>query len=67
MSERYFAKLPTRPPAITQEMRDLLRRRTLPFLEGGGTDKPLSHLLQEAYLQGIRDAMQVAQKEASEV
>lgn len=43
----------------TPEQRDLLRRRTLPFLDVSGLDKPIWHLLQEAYLQGLRDATDV--------
>jgi hypothetical protein len=42
---------------LTPEQADLLRRRTMPFLDSVGMGKPVSHLLQEAYVQGLRDAM----------
>ena len=48
---------------LAPEHRDFLRRRTAPFLDNVGLDRPLSSLLQEAYLQGIKDAMQVLQEE----
>lgn len=35
---------------LTAEMRDLLRRRTRPFLDGVGIDRPITLLLQEVYL-----------------
>ena len=38
---------------------DFLRRRTIPFLDVIGLDRPLPSLLQEVYLQGLRDAAQV--------
>lgn len=43
---------------ITAEMRVFLRRRTLPFLDNIGIDKPISFVLEEVYLQGMRDAVQ---------
>lgn len=42
----------------TPEMRDLALRRTRPFLDRG-IHLSLEHLMQEAYVQGIRDAVQV--------
>lgn len=45
---------------LTPEMRDLIARRTAPFLDTHGCQKPLTHLLQEAYLQGMTDAVEVA-------
>ncbi len=42
---------------FTAEMLDLIRRRTMPFLDGVGlTTRPLAHIVQEAYLQGLKDA-----------
>lgn len=42
---------------FTAEMLDLIRRRTMPFLDGFGlTTRPLAHIVQEAYLQGLKDA-----------
>lgn len=43
----------------TPEQVEFLRRRTLPFLDVSGLDKPIWHLLQEAYLQGLKDATDV--------
>ena len=42
---------------ITEEMRSLISRRTRPFLDSVGIDRPLTMLLQEVYLQGITDAV----------
>ena len=39
---------------LTPEMADLVRRRTLPFLEHG-THLPLERILADCYLQGARD------------
>lgn len=47
---------------LTPEMRDLLRRRTSPFLDSVGIERPLPFLLEEAYLQGMRDAVQAMTK-----
>ena len=41
---------------LTQEARLLLWRRTAPFLDRVGMNKSVQHLLEEAYLQGLRDA-----------
>ena len=43
---------------LTPEVRDFLRRRTMPFLNDTGIDRPLSFVLEEVYLQGMRDAVQ---------
>lgn len=43
---------------MTAEMKDFLRRRTMPFLNDMGADRPLSLLLEEVYLQGMKDAVQ---------
>lgn len=43
---------------MSADMRDFLRRRTLPFLDSIGVDRPLSFVLEEVYLQGMRDAVQ---------
>lgn len=41
---------------VTSQDRDFLRRRTQPFLDSVGLDRPISMLLEEVYLQGLRDA-----------
>lgn len=41
---------------LSPEFRDLIRRRTIPFLDSAGLDRPLSFVLEEVYLQGLRDA-----------
>ena len=42
---------------LTPEMRDLMRRRTMPFLDVIGLQTvPIACILQEAYLQGMMDA-----------
>lgn len=47
-------------PTFTPEMLDFLGRRTRPFLDAAGLDtRTVLHLMQEAYLQGIRDAVEV--------
>lgn len=51
-----------RPVEISPEMRDFLKRRTLPFLDSVGVDRPLSFLLAEIYLQGMKDAVEVLGK-----
>ena len=43
---------------LTADMRALVRRRTMPFLDMIGIDRPLSFVLEEVYLQGMRDAAQ---------
>ena len=43
---------------VSREMADLADRRTRPFIDHSGIDRPLSTLMQEAYLQGIKDAVQ---------
>lgn len=54
--ERYFVSR-DKDLVLTEGMRDLLRRRTRPFLDGPGVDRPITMLLQEVYLQGITDAV----------
>ncbi len=42
---------------FSSEMLDLMRRRTMPFLDVIGLQtRPLADIVQEAYLQGIKDA-----------
>jgi hypothetical protein len=60
MREKYIARLPKRPMALTPEFHGLIRDRTMPFLRSG-THLSLEHLLEEAYLQGLRDATQVGE------
>lgn len=55
----YFASFPKKREDFTADQLDFLRRRTLPFIERGGTRYSIEHLLQEAYLQGLRDASEV--------
>jgi hypothetical protein len=48
---------------MTPEMRNFLRRRTLPFLNDHGLSRaPLSFVLEEVYLQGMRDAVQTMEE-----
>lgn len=43
---------------FTAEMLDLIRRRTEPFLDNIGLQTtPLAHIVQEVYLQGLKDAI----------
>lgn len=48
--------------AMTPGMRDFLRRRTMPFLNDTGIDRPLSFVLEEVYLQGMKDALQTMEE-----
>lgn len=43
---------------LTSELRDFLRRRTMPFMDQIGVERPLAFVLEEVYLQGMRDAVQ---------
>jgi len=46
------------PYQLTPEMADLMERRTSPFLDHAGLmSRPITKLLQEAYLQGLTDAV----------
>lgn len=41
---------------ITRDLDDLARRRTAAFLDSVGVEsRPLSHILREAWLQGVKD------------
>jgi len=60
----YFCTIST--DRYSEDQRDFLRRRTLPFLDVSGLDKPIWHLLQEAYLQGLRDATDVIHNKGKE-
>lgn len=53
--QRYHASYPKRPEPFSAEHLDLVRRRTQPFLKNG-TSLSIEHLMQEAYIQGLRDA-----------
>lgn len=44
---------------LSAEQREFLERRTRPFLDVSGMERPIVVLLEEAYLQGIRDCVQV--------
>lgn len=48
---------------LTQEQKDLIERRVTAFLDATGMQKPLKHLMCEAYLQGCLDTLQVIQQE----
>lgn len=49
---------------ISPELRDLISRRTRPFLDHVGLhNRSISFLLEEAYLQGLRDAAQTMKAE----
>ncbi len=43
---------------LSPELKDFLRRRTMPFMNYIGVERPLSFVLEEVYLQGMRDAVQ---------
>lgn len=60
MSRNYKAekyKLYRSKERYTPEQREFLSRRTRPFLDAVGINRPITVLLQEAYLQGVRDAV----------
>lgn len=57
--EKYTARLPKHPVSLLPEHLELVRNRTMPFIRSG-THYSLEHLLAEAYLQGLRDAIQAA-------
>jgi hypothetical protein len=61
--ERYIARVGDRW-SITPEERDFLRRRTLPFLDSIGVERPIITVLIECYLQGLHDAMDVMEGNA---
>lgn len=45
---------------LTPEMKDFLDRRTSPFLNPHDLKRiPLPHILQEVYMQGARDCMEM--------
>lgn len=44
---------------LTVEQEMFVLSRTMPFLDRHGTTLPLTRLLGEAYVQGMRDAIQV--------
>jgi len=54
----YNARQSVFSASMTPEQRDLVARRTKPFLDSVGVEKPLPVLLAEAYLQGMRDAVE---------
>jgi hypothetical protein len=56
--ERYTARYPKHPVTFTPDQLDMIRRRTVPFMQMAET-KSLGNLLAEAYLQGLRDACEV--------
>jgi hypothetical protein len=58
--EQYRARLMKPELRMTPDQADLVRRRTMPFLDSNGMTRPLSALLAEAYMQGMRDASDAA-------
>jgi len=63
LQKPYIASFPKRREPLTAEQRDLLHRRTQPFLKNG-MHYSIEHLLKEAYLQGLRDAVNVMERAA---
>ena len=59
MAKGYIASMPKPAKHLPPEFRDLVLRRTLPFIEQRGSRYSLEHLMGEAYLQGMRDAVAV--------
>lgn len=47
---------------LTPELKDFLRRRTMPFMNDMGIERPLALVLEEVYLQGMRDAVQTMEE-----
>jgi hypothetical protein len=43
---------------LTPEQASLVIDRTAPFLDRFGMDRPITLLLQEAYMQGMRDTLE---------
>ena len=43
---------------LTPGQKQFIQSRTTPFIDSVGTNRPLIVLLEEAYLQGLRDAVQ---------
>ena len=54
--EKYTARVSPRLP-LSGEQRALIRARTMPFIVSG-THLSIEHLMGEAYVQGLRDALQ---------
>ncbi len=59
MAKGYVPVIPRSRDAIPREYVDFIRRRTVPFIDHGGTRYSLEHLMAEAYLQGMRDVLAV--------
>jgi hypothetical protein len=55
--ERYFAR--ASDLRVPYDTRLLIERRTEPFLDSVGMSRPLSTVLAECYLQGMKDALEV--------
>lgn len=53
----YVARISDREDQPDEKMRDLMLRRTRPFIEKS-FHHSLDHILQECYLQGFRDAVE---------
>lgn len=64
MKNDYTARIPRGLGYVPLDVADLARRRTEPFLDHVGLNRPIAFLLQEAYLQGIRDAVEAGEREA---
>jgi hypothetical protein len=50
---------------LTPDLQDFLRRRTTPFFDANGLSRPISFVLEEVYLQGMRDAVQTMEEKKS--
>jgi hypothetical protein len=62
MTRHFDAPRANKRLKLSTEQRGLLRRRTIGFLDGVGLDRPLSFVLEEVYLQGMRDAAQTMEE-----
>jgi hypothetical protein len=47
---------------LSYDQINLINRRTFPFLDAFGMDRPLKTILAECYLQGISDCLQCLQE-----
>jgi hypothetical protein len=56
MPGRYTASRAEVQP--TRDQADFVERRVAPFLDRFGMGRPLTVLLQEAYMQGMRDTLE---------
>lgn len=58
--DQYHTLLNLEAAPVSGEMKDLIKRRIAPFLDSTGIAvNSLEHLMSEAYLQGMKDAVSV--------